>query len=152
MKGHERPPRQRAPRHPKTRGQRIWAARERLGLTQRALGEEVGVGQAAVSAWEKDESKPRESLWPLLCQALGLTRRALETGSGFPPEEAGSRVAEGHPLKRASKVVLPSLPKGSETLVLSEKGLARESMTATQAAKALREAVKSGRPVWVVVG
>lgn len=148
MSGAGRPPRQRAPRHPKTRGQRIWAGRERLGLTQRELGTQVGVGQAAVSAWEKDESKPRESLWPLLCEALGQSRRALESGAGYHGKETEPRVSEG----RAPRVVLPNLPNGVETLLLSEKGLAQESMTATQAAKALREAVKSGRPVWVVVG
>ena len=148
MKGHERPPRQRSPRHPKFLGQRIWVARERLGLTQRALGEEVGVGQAAVSAWEKGTSQPRESLWPLLCKTLAQTRCALETGTGFPVKETEPRVSEG----RAPSVVLPRIPKGAETLLLSEKGLAQESMTAAQAAKALREAVKSGRPVWIVVG
>ncbi|HEY3399371.1 MAG TPA: helix-turn-helix transcriptional regulator [Geothrix sp.] len=148
MSGAQRPPRQRAPRHPKTRGQRIWAARERLGLTQRALGAQVGVGQAAVSAWEKDESQPRESLWPLLCEALGQPRRALETGIGYHGKDAPPRAAEG----RAPRVVLPSIPDGVETLLISEKGLAQESMTAAQAARTLREAVKSGRPVWVVVG
>lgn len=148
MMGPERPPRQRAPRHPNTRGQRIWARRESLGLTQRDLGALVGVGQAAVSAWEKDESRPRESAWPLLCGALGLSRRALEHGEGYPLKDAATRVAEGP----APRVVLPSLPAGVETLLLSEKGLAQESMTAVQAAKVLREAVRSGRPVWVVVG
>ena len=119
-----------------------------MGLTQRALGEEVGVGQAAVSAWEKDESQPRESLWPLLCAALAQTRHALETGTGFHGKESESRVSEG----RSPRVVLPNIPKGAETLLLSEKGLTQESLTAAQAAKALREAVKSGRPVWIVVG
>jgi len=148
MKGRERPPRQRAPRHPKTLGQRIWAARERFGLTQRALGAAVGVGQAAVSAWEKDESNPRESAWPLLCDALGQSRRALESGIGYQGKDASPRVAEG----RVPKVALPALPDGAEALLISEKGLAQESVTAAQATKALREAVKSGRPVWVVVG
>lgn len=148
MKGHERPPRQRAPRHPKTRGERIWVARERLGLTQRALGVLVGVGQAAVSAWEKDASLPRESAWPLLSEALGQSRRALETGIGYHGKEAVPRVAEG----RAPRVVLPTLPEGVETLLISEKGLAQESMTAIQAARILREAVRKGRPVWLVLG
>ena len=152
MTGRERPPRQRAPRHPKTPGQRIWARREFLGFTQRELGSQVGVGQAAVSAWEKDESKPRESTWPLLCEALGLSRSALETGIGFPPKAAGQRVAEGPATRRTAKVALPNLPEGAEALLLSEKGLTQESMTAAQAARALRSAIKSGRPVWVVVG
>lgn len=148
MTGRERPPRQRAPKHPKTRGERIWVARERLGLTQRALGSLVGVGQAAVSAWEKDESLPRESAWPLLCEAVGQSRRALETGTGFHGKEAVPRVAEG----RSPRVVLPALPEGAEALLLSEKGLAQEAMTSIQAIKALREAVRKGRPVWLVLG
>jgi transcriptional regulator with XRE-family HTH domain len=37
---------------PTTLGERIQAARRRTGLTQRELGERLGVDQATVRAWE----------------------------------------------------------------------------------------------------
>jgi len=148
MKHAARPPRRRAPKVPQTLGQRLWAARERLGLTQRALGLRLGVGQAAISAWEKDVTQPRESAWPLLICTLGLSQRALETGEGFDLGLLPDRVCETD----ASPLGLPGIPDGTEVLVVSAEGLALECQTAKEASRRLQDAVKAGRPVWVVLG
>lgn len=148
MKGAPRPPRRRAPKQPRTLSERLWVARERMGLTQRALGARIGVGQAAVSAWEKGQSLPRESAWPLLVRTLGIGQHALETGHGFEAALRTDMVAEAS----ETPLSLPSMPAGAEVLLLAADGLALECTTATAACRSVRQAVKEGRPVWVVVG
>lgn len=148
MKGATRPPRRRAPKQPQTLAERLWAARERMGLTQRALGARIGVGQAAVSAWEKGQSVPRESAWPLLTRSLGVGQHALETGEGFEVALATERVGE----PSDSPMGLPPLPSGAEVLLVSADGLALDNMTASAACRSLRKAAKEGRPIWLVLG
>lgn len=148
MKGAPRPPRRRAPKQPESLAERLWLARERMGLTQRALGARIGVGQAAVSAWEKGQSTPRESTWPLLVKTLGIGQHALETGHGFKAALRADMVAEAP----EAPLGLPSMPPGAEVLLMAADGLALESTTSTAACRALRQAVKEGHPVWVVVG
>lgn len=148
MKSAPRPPRRRAPKNPQTLGQRLWAARERLGLTQRALGLRIGIGQAAVSAWEKDVTQPRESAWPLLVSALGLSQRTMETGDGFDLSTLPDRVCEAP----TQPYGLPPMPQGAEVLVVSSEGLALDYQTSREASRSLQEAVKAGRPVWVILG
>jgi transcriptional regulator with XRE-family HTH domain len=119
-----------------------------MGLTQRALGVRIGVGQAAVSAWEKGQSVPRESTWPLLVKSLGISRSALETGDGFEATPRLDLVAEAP----EAPLGLPSMPPGAEVLLVATDGLALECTTATAACRSVRQAVKEGRQVWVVVG
>lgn len=148
MKGATRPPRRRAPKQPRTLSERLWIARERAGLTQRALGARIGVGQAAVSAWEKGQSVPRESTWPLLVRSLGIGQHALETGQGFDVALPADRVLEA----AEAPLGLPSMPPGAEVLLVAADGLDLECTTATAVCRFLRQAVKEGHPVWVVVG
>ncbi|WP_005035572.1 helix-turn-helix domain-containing protein [Holophaga foetida] len=146
MKPQTRPPRRRAPKNPQTPGQRIWAARERLGFTQRSLGLRLGVGQAAVSAWEKDVTQPRESAWPLLVEVLGLSQHTLETGEGYDLAGLPYRACE-----TSTPYGLPPLPDGVEVIWVPAGGNV-EGVTAPEAARCIQEAVQDGRPVWVVVG
>lgn len=148
MTGATRPPRRRAPKQPQSLGERLWLARERAGLTQRALGAKIGVGQAAVSAWEKDQSFPRENAWPLLALALGVSQDALETGKGFSLAALPDRVAES----TCPYFNLPPIPAGVEVLVIPSDDPTPQGETAKDASRALREAVKQGCPVWVVIG
>ncbi len=148
MKAQRRGPRRRAPKPPRTPGERLWAAREHAGLTQAELGRRIGLGQAAVSAWEKEESQPRESLWPLLEKALGQSRRALQEGIDFRLPEEG-RVAEG---MGAAPLDLPPWPPGAQVVQLASLGLAQEALSESSAVKRLREAIRGGRPVWLILG
>ena len=46
-----------------TTGQRIKAARKQAGMTQKALGEELGISYQTVAQWENDLRNPkRETL------------------------------------------------------------------------------------------
>ena len=46
--------------------ERLKSARQRLGLTQEALAEELNVTKASVSAWENGREKPGFRLLPKL--------------------------------------------------------------------------------------
>lgn len=149
MKSVGRGPRHRAPKDPKTLGQRIWAAREDRGLTQAALAAMLKLQQQTVASWEKDKSKPNGTAWEPLRRILGWSREALETGLGYRrPELAG--VAESTETDTLPE--LPPPPPGTEVYVLSSEDLLRESQRTAAACRTLKEAVKAGRQVWLVLG
>ncbi len=56
-----------------TLGKRISACRKKLGLTQDALAEKLGVTAQAVSKWENDQSCPDIAMLPKLSEVFGVT-------------------------------------------------------------------------------
>lgn len=60
-----------------TLGKRIVACRKRLGLTQDALAEKLGVTAQAVSKWENDQSCPDITMLPKLAQLFDITTDEL---------------------------------------------------------------------------
>lgn len=92
-----------------TLGKRIIAHRKRLGLTQDALAEQLGVTAQAVSKWENDQSCPDITMLPRLAAIFGTTTDELlgiekaeeakpgEVVDNPPPEESdGSHSAKGN--------------------------------------------------------
>lgn len=127
-------------------GWRIQKLRKLHDLTQTEFARQVGVGQGAVSAWETGKvegDKIPDHTLRVIGQVLDVSETYLRTG-----REAHPRVAEGE--GRAFK--LPSLAKGVEVLRMAREGLEAEALSLARAQKALREAVKAGKPVWLVVG
>ncbi len=61
----------------RTIGKRIVENRKRLGLTQEALAEQLGVTAQAVSKWENDQSCPDISILIRLCDIFGITTDEL---------------------------------------------------------------------------
>jgi transcriptional regulator with XRE-family HTH domain len=53
-------------------GQAIKAARERLGLSQEALGDRLQVSGLTVSRWERGERLPRRGQWPKIREIMGV--------------------------------------------------------------------------------
>ena len=51
----------------------IKEAREKAGLTQQDLADELGVGQSTVAMWETQKSLPRTDKLPALAKILGCT-------------------------------------------------------------------------------
>lgn len=51
---------------------RIRALRELAGISQAELGEVVGVGKSAVSAWECGHAAPSSTDLPAIAKALGV--------------------------------------------------------------------------------
>ncbi len=70
-----------------TLGKRIVRNRKRLGLTQDALAEKLGVTAQAVSKWENDQSCPDITMLPRLAAVFGVTTDAL-LGLEAPAKEA----------------------------------------------------------------
>ena len=70
-----------------TIGKRIMQNRKRLGLTQDALAEKLGVTAQAVSKWENDQSCPDITMLPRLAAIFGTTTDAL-LGVEEPVREA----------------------------------------------------------------
>lgn len=60
-----------------TIGKRISENRKRLGLTQDALAEQLGVTAQAVSKWENDQSCPDITMLPRLAEIFGITTDEL---------------------------------------------------------------------------
>ena len=70
-----------------TLGKRIVQNRKRLGLTQDALAEKLGVTAQAVSKWENDQSCPDITMLPRLAEIFRTTTDAL-LGLEPPAKEA----------------------------------------------------------------
>lgn len=126
---------------------RLQLVRQRMGLSQEELAERLEVSQQSLQYWESGQRVPGRRSWAIIEHRLGYSRAQLEHGRGFAPPEA---VAEEH---SHTYRALPLIPPraGSEVMRLSPSGLSAEALTLPQAQKALREAVKAGRAVWLVV-
>lgn len=66
-----------------TFGERLRAAREARGLTQQALGFDVGVTDATISKWEKGRSEPTLAQLAMLAELLGVTTDKLIRNVAF---------------------------------------------------------------------
>jgi len=62
-------------------GDTIKAARKNKGLSQRELGEMVGVTKTAVGKWENDEAAPNRSRALAVAMALGLSPKDVQEHS-----------------------------------------------------------------------
>ena len=56
---------------------RIKEYREKRGLTQKELGEMIGVTYASIGNYELGHQNPRKAVVPLLCKALMTTEEKL---------------------------------------------------------------------------
>lgn len=74
----------------------IAAKRKRLGFSQQALAEQLGVTNKAVSKWERGDGFPDITLIPGLARALGVTADELLAGEdGVPPPALPPAEADG---------------------------------------------------------
>lgn len=122
--------------------------REQMGLGQRAFADYLNVSQQTISLWEQGKRQPGKRTWTLLEQKLHVTRTEME--SGPLATQLDPRVAESGAF--AKSLSLPPPRKGSPITGIELSGLAAESMDLSKAQRLLREAVRKGRPVWLVLG
>lgn len=69
-----------------TLGTRLKAARKKLKLTQREVGEHFDVSSQAVSQWERDEVVPEFDRLAKLRRILKVTAEWLLEGTGEPQD------------------------------------------------------------------
>lgn len=65
-----------------TFGDRMAAAREVTGLSQRDLAARLGVKDKTIKAWENDTAEPRANKLQLLAGVLNVSMRWMLTGEG----------------------------------------------------------------------
>jgi len=65
-----------------TFGDRMAAARDRLGLTQAQLAQRIGVKAQTIAAWEQDRAEPRANRLQMLAGMLNVPMVWLMTGAG----------------------------------------------------------------------
>ena len=68
-----------------TLGDRIAAAREAAGLSQKELARRLGVGEETMVRWEDDRAEPRANRLSMLSGMLGVSLRWLLNGEGDGP-------------------------------------------------------------------
>lgn len=124
------------------------AMREQMGLGQRGFADHLDVTQQTVSLWEQGKRQPGKRTWTLLEQKLHATRAEME--SGPLPDALDPKVAESKAFAKA--VTLPPPRQGSPITGIELNGLAAESMNLAKAQRLLREAVRKGKPVWLIRG
>jgi transcriptional regulator with XRE-family HTH domain len=128
---------------------RLKLVRERLGLGQEELAERLAVSQQTVSLWEKGQRKPGRGSWAVIEHRLGYTQDQMEHGHGFLPPEP--RLADSRSGRAYPPIHLVPPRTGTDVMRLGASGLVAEALSLQEAQKLLREAVKAGRAVWMVV-
>jgi len=122
--------------------------REQMGLGQRAFADFLDVAQQTVSLWERGKRRPGKRTWTLLEQKLHITQTEMESSplsNLLDPKVAESKAF-------AKSVTLPPPRQGSPITGIELHGLAAESMDLAKAQRLLREAVRNGKPIWLIRG
>ena len=87
-------------------------------------------------------------MWVLLTQRLGYRQTELEGAESLVFPDAQAAESKAH----AKEVALPPLRKGVAAVRVELKGLISEALDVPGAQRLLREALRKGRPVWIVIG
>lgn len=115
--------------------------------SQAEFAEALLVSQQTLSFWEKGARRPSRRAWAVLEQRLGYSQARLE-GEDLSHLDA-SVVAEGGHL--GYPIILPP-PHGAAAIKVELKGLQAEVLGVAEVQRALREALRAKRPIWLVVG
>ena len=82
-------------------GYRIKEAREQLGLTQKELGQKVGVTGSAITNYEKETSHPKEQIIYKLMETLGVDANYLfQDCMRIPPKNNDINLSEYEHIKK----------------------------------------------------
>ncbi len=108
-----------------TFGDRLAAAREDAGLTQRELAVRLGVKPSVITGWEEDRKEPRANRLTMLSGMLGISLQWLMTGKGEGPDggEDAAIAPEVGEILTQMRVVRSQMTQAAETLARLEKQL-----------------------------
>lgn len=79
-----------------TFGDRLAAAREASGLSQKGLAKRLGVKARTITAWENDTSEPRANRLQMVAGLLNVSLMWLLTGEGDGVDPPGSEPPLSH--------------------------------------------------------
>lgn len=140
---------------PTTLGQRIRVVRISWGWTQVALAETLGSSQSLISEWEKNVSRPSAAALKAIARLFHLSADALVTGEKFSIPDSPDAKPHGSLMSKREgqelRQLLPDLPEG-KILQVNMGSEASELVVLKDALAALRQAMKEGRPVWLIIG
>lgn len=111
-----------------TFGDRLAAARDHAGLSQRDVADQLGVKTSTLLAWEEDRKEPRANRLSMLSGLLGVSLSWLMTGEGDGPEapaEDGEMPAEVGTILAQIRATRSEITSASERLARLEKQLRR---------------------------
>ncbi len=115
-----------------TFGDRLAAARESSGMTQKVLARRMGVALKTVEGWENDMREPRANKLQMMSGLLDVSMSWLLTGVGNGVSaEAEPETAEVAELLSEMRALRTEMQRGAERLGVLEKRLKR---VVTQAA------------------
>ena len=72
----------------------IQLSRKNKGLTQKELGDEIGVSDKTISKWENGNSIPDTAMLAPLCHSLDISVNELLSGEKLPPENYPEKAEE----------------------------------------------------------
>ncbi|ROT96342.1 helix-turn-helix domain-containing protein [Histidinibacterium lentulum] len=108
-----------------TFGDRLAAAREAAGMTQKELAKRVGVKVTTLARWEDDQAEPRANRLQMLSGMLGVSLRWLLTGTGEGVEPPGAETmpAEASAVLAELRALRTQAERTAERMGLLEKRL-----------------------------
>ncbi|NRB03638.1 MAG: helix-turn-helix transcriptional regulator [Rhodobacteraceae bacterium] len=113
-----------------TFGDRVAAARENAGMTQKSLAKRLGVRLATLKAWEEDRNEPRANRLSMLAGVLNVSMMWLINGEGEglgEPEMASDSMND---VMAELRTLRADLVQKAETVARLEKrlrGLTRQN-------------------------
>ncbi|ASM71601.1 MULTISPECIES: helix-turn-helix domain-containing protein [Roseobacteraceae] len=107
-----------------TFGDRVAAAREAAGLSQKELARRLGVRLSTVRGWEDDRSEPRANRLSMMAGLLNVSMMWLINGEGD-----GLASPEEDPLPRDMRLLLADLRSLRADLVSKAEQVARMEKT-----------------------
>lgn len=108
-----------------TFGDRVAAAREALGMSQKVLAKRLGVAIRTVEGWENDAAEPRANKLQMLSGLLNVSMSWLLTGEGegLPPPEEAEAPAELSDLLVEMRLLRSQMVQSAERVAVLEKRL-----------------------------
>lgn len=109
-----------------TFGDRLAAAREAAGLTQKELSQRMGIKTGTLRNWEEDLSEPRANRLSIFAGILGVSLSWLLTGEGegvLAPQEDEPVSQDISALLTDLRAVRAQMAQANDRLALLEKRL-----------------------------
>lgn len=109
-----------------TFGDRLAAARDAAGLTQKQLAQHLGVKLSTVRAWEDDLSEPRANKLSMMVGVLGVTLAWMLTGrgEGLPsPDDAAPVRSDLRAILTEMRAIRAQMIAGADRIASLEKRL-----------------------------
>ncbi|WP_084512146.1 helix-turn-helix domain-containing protein [Geothrix fermentans] len=136
---------------PRTLAERIRFVRFAWGWTQGELGAALNTDQTAVSAWERDKSRPSGAALAALAQLFGTSTESLESGQDFQPKQVPNQPPPRPQATEGRNITLPNHGSASAMLLDLPNSQTTPLLDSQEAILRIIQAGREGRKLWIVV-